>query len=733
MKMKLIVITLMCLLLLAPMAAMPSVSADSSSTTAVLIDFGNGQSVWADINATSGMTAFDATIQMATNLGLVINATHFSFGWSINSINGIGDNLSSGGYNFTSGEFWGFYIWNSTSNAWDSSFVGADAVIANGIGAVAWGYLPFGVSPLPTPDHRYPWRSFRHDNFNTGLQNVIAPNNVTLKWSTDLHNGSIDASIVAANGLAYVVTSGLNLTTFVYDKNSTVCCMNSTGAVVWSQEIGVGWYQVGAPLIYDGKIIVSSANGKVYAFDAKTGADAWTEPFDMQSGLVYGNPSPIAYGGWIYVASGTGKLFALMGDGIQAWNATVASSIYSSSPAAKDGTIFIGAEDGKLHAYNSMTGAQKWNVSVGSKVRGMPLLTSSGITVSYINNTGSSPTGGIAFVSYDGHIVSYAQTGATPGSPALTGVGIVSATSTTLYLTSASGQTLWSVSLTSEGFSPGAPTAVKGTIFAVTNEVHSRLIAVSEKGQIYWQTYLDPAQYALAAPTVADGVLYAAADNGKVYAFNLNSVAPSASANFSVVAHNLEATFSTTAGTGSLYEYNWAFGDGSLGNGMSLAHTYAAAGTYTANLTISNPAGQQMTVTKSVTVHAFTAPRNFTAISGEGNVALSWVAPADNGGSNIINYEIHRAVQGGASSLLVTVSGSNLTFIDASGTAGTNYSYYVVPVNANGAGPASASVSAAPKALPVANDNTVLYVGIAIIVLAVIIAIAMLMLRGRKK
>ena len=55
---------------------------------------------------------------------------------------------------------------------------------------------------------------------------------------------------------------------------------------------GDGWYQTASPLIYDNKVIVASANGKVYAFDAKTGADAWLLPFDMESGRFYGAPSP---------------------------------------------------------------------------------------------------------------------------------------------------------------------------------------------------------------------------------------------------------------------------------------------------------------------------------------------------------------------------------------------------------------------------------------------------------
>jgi hypothetical protein len=210
----------------------------------------------------------------------------------------------------------------------------------------------------------------------------------------------------------------------------------------------------------------------------------------------------------------------------------------------------------------------------------------------------------------------------------------------------------------------------------VVNEAHSRLIAVSEKGQIYWQTFLDPAQYSLAAPTVADGTLYAAADDGWMYAFNLNVVSPGIS-DFGALVHNLEATFSAASGSGSLFEYNWDFGDGSNGTGMSVVHVYAAAGTYQVHLAISNLAGQVAGAIFALTVHQFTAPRDFAAVSGEGKVTLSWVAPADSGGFDIISYKVYRAVQGGSPSLLATVSGSNLTYIDDNGTVGTNYTWQV--------------------------------------------------------
>ena len=169
----------------------------------------------------------------------------------------------------------------------------------------------------------------------------------------------------------------------------------------------------------------------------------------------------------------------------------------------------------------------------------------------------------------------------------------------------------------------------------VVNDAHSRLIAVSEGGQIYWQTFLEPAQYALAAPTVADGILYAAGDDGYLYAFNLNTLVPSA--NFNAAPHNLEATFTATDEAGWQFEYDWAFDDGSFGNGKSVVHTFAAAGSYNVTLTVSGPGMEDAIVTNVVTVHALTAPRDFVATPGENNVTLSWLAPADDGGLDIVS------------------------------------------------------------------------------------------------
>ena len=57
-----------------------------------------------------------------------------------------------------------------------------------------------------------------------------------------------------------------------------------------------------------------------------------------------------------------------------------------------------------------------------------------------------------------------------------------------------------------------------------------------------------------------------------------------------------------TAASGlTIASYAWTFGDGTSGTGASVTHTYAASGTYTASLTVTDSAGSATTVSKSVT------------------------------------------------------------------------------------------------------------------------------------
>ena len=285
---------------------------------------------------------------------------------------------------------------------------------------------------------------------------------------------------MTAHGREYVVTGGVyNWTTQVQEANSSLVCLDSLGAKLWDADIGSG-FQVGSPLLFADLVVVPSANGKVYAFNANNGSKLWA--FDTYSASQKGvTSSPCAYLNQIYVGAMNGKLFCLDADGEQVWNTTVASSIYSSSPWFLNGMLYIGADDGKLHAIGT-NGTQAWSTTLGTEVRGFRSVLDDKIVVTFKNSTASN--GGLAAVSYSGKLLWKTVTGVSPASAALTSIGFASITNTGIVMVGFDGAHLWNVSL-GTSFAGAAPTAVNGTIYMVTNEATSRLLAISEAGEVY--------------------------------------------------------------------------------------------------------------------------------------------------------------------------------------------------------------------------------------------------------
>lgn len=92
-------------------------------------------------------------------------------------------------------------------------------------------------------------------------------------------------------------------------------------------------------------------------------------------------------------------------------------------------------------------------------------------------------------------------------------------------------------------------------------------------------------------------------------------------ANFTYETSELIANFdgSSSSDDGTIVSYAWTFGDGSTGSGVTTSRTFAAAGTYTVTLTVTDNAGAIGTQTKSVTVSSTTPPPS-------GDIILSVVA-----------------------------------------------------------------------------------------------------------
>jgi PKD repeat protein len=166
----------------------------------------------------------------------------------------------------------------------------------------------------------------------------------------------------------------------------------------------------------------------------------------------------------------------------------------------------------------------------------------------------------------------------------------------------------------------------------------------------------------------------------------------------------------TGAGTGGTppYSFSWNFGDGTAtSTTQNPSHTYTTAGNFTATLTVTDSSSPAKTATATVPISATPLqgappgpPTGLTAGAGNGQVTLSWTAPASNGGQQITSYRVYRGTSSGSETLLTTggcgTLGAVLSCTDTGLTNGQTYFYKVTAVNPAGESTQSNEASATP-------------------------------------
>jgi hypothetical protein len=122
--------------------------------------------------------------------------------------------------------------------------------------------------------------------------------------------------------------------------------------------------------------------------------------------------------------------------------------------------------------------------------------------------------------------------------------------------------------------------------------------------------------------------------------------------------------------------------------------TNGTAYTFRVAATNANGTGAQSTASAAITPRTVPgAPTGVTATAGNRSAAVSWTAPASNGGSAITGYTVTPYI--GASAQAPSVLSTTATSTTVTGlTAGTTYTFKVVARNAAGSSPQSSSSGA---------------------------------------
>jgi len=124
-----------------------------------------------------------------------------------------------------------------------------------------------------------------------------------------------------------------------------------------------------SPLVAAGLVVIGDWNGRISAFDVRTGKRRWSF---LTEGRVKG--SVAASGGIAYIGSYDGHLYALdLATGKLRWRASVQPRLGSqgrfyATPAVAYGRVFIGSTDGKEYSYGARTGDLIWSRGTGSYV-----------------------------------------------------------------------------------------------------------------------------------------------------------------------------------------------------------------------------------------------------------------------------------------------------------------------------------------------------------------------------
>lgn len=192
-----------------------------------------------------------------------------------------------------------------------------------------------------------------------GKLHALAPADGARQWQFAVPGDTYSSPVIAADGTIYLGSG----------DDSALFAINPDGTLKWRAALGSTIYASPA-LGADGTIYLGNYDGRFFAF-RPDGTERWR--FDTNSPL--SGSAVIDARGVVYFGSYDKKLYALdAATGAKRWEYATGDIIRSTTPLlADDGTIFIGGDDGLVHALNP-DGTLRRTYATGGDILTAPII-----------------------------------------------------------------------------------------------------------------------------------------------------------------------------------------------------------------------------------------------------------------------------------------------------------------------------------------------------------------------
>ncbi|HEY4113559.1 MAG TPA: PQQ-binding-like beta-propeller repeat protein [Rhizomicrobium sp.] len=350
----------------------------------------------------------------------------------------------------------------------------------------------------PDTDWRQMGFSAKGDRFNKH-ETVLNAGNVaglSVAWSAETGD-VIRSSPASANGIVYAGSWDGKL--YALDE--------ATGAVKWVADApGI---RNSSPAIADGRVFVASYYGVLYAFQIADGKPAWTAKLGRYEGA-----SPTVANDTVYVTS-AGKLYAFDAkSGALKWRVRTGGT---QSPAVANGVVYVGGK-GTLRGLDAATGAVIWRRE--APVISAPAYSNGALYAVYLMPTNE--YGVYAAEAATGKELWHSPFGGFSQSGVAVANGLVYAGSFdgNLYTFDAkTGASKWNFNAGTE--IDDTPAVANGVVYVASTEDGVLYALDAASGSSLWSA---PATntFMFSPPSVVNGRVFVGSDNHKLYSFALD-------------------------------------------------------------------------------------------------------------------------------------------------------------------------------------------------------------------